>query len=488
MGFDYTAKNRNHNEQNENDIQGLDMSFQGIKNISDVVFKYLRLKELLLNNNDLEIIPLGISKLPYIEKIDLSHNRIKTIPPELGRAVNLRELLLNDNLISTVPMEIGSLYNLVCLNLTNNPLMSPFHSLYKDGALLRFCRDNNNNYKPPNTRMWVETSNIVNRNDFESISVGTYNILSNFNASKILYTPLWTIAPESRKDIILKNIISYDLDILCLQEVETYLYYECYRDGLYSKGNYQSSYFEKMQIEAVKDTKIADGCAIFWKNERFKLVEEFKINFYNRLTADTRLKNNYEIHNLYGKRGEVGLVVVLEKGIDEVFIVVNTQLCTEPNNHNVRLLQMIFLLEDLEKIRNKYKGASVVIMGDLASTKESKVYDLIMNRKTEYNPFGLKTSGHLSDYYKHTLKLITAYEDPDGSFTCFTPVFKGIVDHILYSDNLIASDIITLVEDDYTERTVGLPNIHFPSNHILIGAKLCIKPVFKKNYKPKSIK
>ncbi|CAG2099944.1 unnamed protein product, partial [Medioppia subpectinata] len=373
------------------------MSFQGLKFISNSLFLINNLKELLLHNNDLRSIPEGICRFKTLEKLNFSYNKIKHIPPELGRLVNLKELYLNDNFISEIPWEMGSLYNLEIFNLSNNPLVPPFNSLSKDRSVIRFCREHNINYLPPCDRSWLE---VVYRpeNSFETISVGTYNILCNFFASKLTYAPAWIINPDYRKDILIQNIISYNLDIL------------------------------------------------------------------------------------YGKKDNVVLVTVLEKGLGHTIIVANTHLFWDPQYTDIKLFQSILLLEELEKIRIKHKNASILLMGDFNSLPDSSVYKLMVERKIGGLDFDKYDYAPFNDGFRHSMKFLDAYENQDLAFTNFTPHFRGVLDYIFHTEGLVRSSVISSVEEEYMERTVGLPNIHFPSDHILIGAQFQIKGIPKRMY------
>lgn len=474
-------------------IVGLDLSFQGLKSLSNSLFLLSSIRELLLNNNELEIIPHDICKLRCLEKLNLAHNKLKSIPPTLGRLVGLRELHLNDNLITTVPMEMGSLYNLETLNLGGNPLISPFNGHLRDRTMISFCRENNTAYPPPADRAWVDT--VLRRaSGAEMITVGTYNILCNYFASKLAYAPSWVLNPEMRKETILQNIVSYNADILCLQELETYSYNDFYKDQLEARLGYDSAFCPKRRSLTLIDKKTVDGCATFWKKSRFRLQEQINIDFYQKITTDLRFSLNQDILNRHARKDNVALITVLEKistnnvSIGNIsteatqeanydaenkslIIVVNVHLYWDPEYADVKLFQSILILEELEKIKNKFKNAPIILLGDFNSIKNSSVYDLITKKSVSGHDFNLFDYSPHNNGYSHSTPFFDAYANQDLTFTNFTPTFKETIDYIFYSRGLSLISILSPVEDEYTESTIGLPNIHFPSDHIFIGAR-----------------
>lgn len=72
----------------------LDLSGQGLLNLSPKLFRYDFLESLYLNYNKLTSIPKQIKELRGLRVLDLSHNRITEVPPELGLCYNLRYLYL----------------------------------------------------------------------------------------------------------------------------------------------------------------------------------------------------------------------------------------------------------------------------------------------------------------------------------------------------------------------------------------------------------
>lgn len=455
-------------------VIGLDLSFQGLRCVNSLINCLSNIRELLLNNNEIETLPRDLYRLKSLEKLNLAHNKIRSIPPELGKCVTLKELYLNDNFISSVPMELGTLYALDVFVITNNPLVVPFNSLSKDKSLINFCRENNTAYPPPNDRNWVDT---VFRKDFqeESLTVGTWNILSNFYAAKCTYAPSWVINAELRKENILNNLLTYDLDILALQEIETHSYTEFYKEKLAEKLIYDSSFIPRGRSATVADKRTVDGCAIFWKKNKFRLIEEITLDFSQKLINDHRFSSNEDIFNRNSRKDNIAMLLILEKTDGCYLIVVNTHIFWDPEYPDVKLLQTILLIEEIEKAKQKYKQAQIILLGDFNSLRGSSVYKLITERKTDGADFELYDYSPFSSGVKHSIRLLDTYLGQDLGFTNYTPMFKETIDYIFYSEGLTLTGVMSPIEDEYTVKCIGLPSIHFPSDHILIGARFCLK-------------
>ncbi|KAL3310004.1 hypothetical protein Ciccas_011437 [Cichlidogyrus casuarinus] len=80
------------------------------------------LKVLLLDTNDLKVIPPELCQLKFLQKLCLSNNNLKELPREFTNLVNLQSLHLANNSIEFFPIEILRLINLRFLDLSTNAL------------------------------------------------------------------------------------------------------------------------------------------------------------------------------------------------------------------------------------------------------------------------------------------------------------------------------------------------------------------------------
>jgi len=104
------------------------------------------LKNLLVNNNRLEGLPLALGCLLRLKHLTAHHNQLSVVPASIGGLANIRTLSLHTNFIDSLPHAIGLLGRLKVLELNDNRLTSlpPTISLLKD---LRRADMQNNRFK-----------------------------------------------------------------------------------------------------------------------------------------------------------------------------------------------------------------------------------------------------------------------------------------------------------------------------------------------------
>ncbi|XP_042422913.1 phospholipase A I-like isoform X1 [Zingiber officinale] len=73
----------------------------------------------------LSVFPVGLTKLPLLEKLYLNNNKLLLLPPELGDLENLKVLRVDNNMLSSVPAELRQCVMLVELSLEHNKLVRP---------------------------------------------------------------------------------------------------------------------------------------------------------------------------------------------------------------------------------------------------------------------------------------------------------------------------------------------------------------------------
>lgn len=263
----------------ENTWNSLDMGGVNIKNLPSTsgLFSFTFLIHLYLNHNALSTIPPEISKLRHLEVLDISGNSLTAVPAELGMLTQLKELYMFDNHISTLPSEFGSLHQLQTLGIEGNPLDASLKTIVqKDGtpALISYLRDSCPVPAPPPERVWKELISEPEREALdadphsETFSVLCYNILCEKYATERLYgyTPAWALSWEYRKELILTEVMNYDADFLCLQEVDIAQYEDYFIKHLEAQ-DYEGVYSPKSRYKTMNDAdrRQVDGCATFYK-------------------------------------------------------------------------------------------------------------------------------------------------------------------------------------------------------------------------------
>ncbi|KAK6921135.1 Endonuclease/exonuclease/phosphatase [Dillenia turbinata] len=135
------------------------------------------------------------------------------------------------------------------------------------------------NYNPnrsssytPIQRRWIESENPFPTQ--ERFAVVSYNILGDRNAFKHrdMYpnVPYYRLKWDRRKRVIRDELVGYNADIICLQEVDKYFDLLSIMEESGYAGNYKRRSGDNV-----------DGCAMFWKQDKFQLLEEESIEFKN---------------------------------------------------------------------------------------------------------------------------------------------------------------------------------------------------------------
>jgi CCR4-NOT transcription complex subunit 6 len=87
------------------------------------------------------------------------------------------------------------------------------------------------------------------------------------------YTPSWALAWDYRKELILTEIVNYDADFICLQEVDT-AQFEDYFTKKLAESDYEGIFWPKSRYKTMSDTdrRLVDGCATFYKKSKCVFV------------------------------------------------------------------------------------------------------------------------------------------------------------------------------------------------------------------------
>ena len=82
-----------------------------------------RLKRLQINLNGMSALPPGIGHLKRLEVLELEFNHLMELPASIGDCVKLRNLTLGNNLLQLLPESIGKLEELEVLKVDSNKLV-----------------------------------------------------------------------------------------------------------------------------------------------------------------------------------------------------------------------------------------------------------------------------------------------------------------------------------------------------------------------------
>lgn len=292
----------------ENTWTSLDMGGLNIKNIPSTsgLFTFTFLLNLYLNHNSLASVPPEISKLRHLELLDLSGNNLSSLPPELGMLTQLKELYLFDNNLTSIPPQFGTLHQLQTIGVEGNPLDPNLKGIVqKDGthAFICYLRDNCPVENLPE-RLWTdlispqEQELIAQDPSVETFRILCFNVLCERYATERMYgyTPSWALPWSYRKTKIMEQLLKYDCDFLCIQEVDTKQYEEFFTVELGKKG-YEGAYWPKSRHRTMNDIdrRQVDGCATFYKADKYVFLFKSNSSFSTTAQVQASRKTSHRI-------------------------------------------------------------------------------------------------------------------------------------------------------------------------------------------------
>ncbi|KAH9737651.1 Endonuclease/exonuclease/phosphatase family protein expressed [Citrus sinensis] len=319
-----------------------------------------------------------------------------------------------------------------------------------------------------------------------TFSVLSYNILSDVYATSESYSycPSWALSWAYRRQNLLREIIGYRADIVCLQEVYN--------------GNPHT----------------IDGCATFFRRDRFSHVKKYEVEFNKAAQSLTdAILPSAQKKNALNRlvKDNVALIVVLEakfsnQGADtpgkrQLLCVANTHVNVHQELKDVKLWQVHTLLKGLEKIAAS-ADIPMLVCGDFNSVPGSAPHALLAMGKVEpvHPDLAVDPLTILRPHTKltHQLPLVSAYSsfarigvglgmehqrrrmDPTTNeplFTHCTRDFIGTLDYIFYTaDSLSVESLLELLDEDSLRKDTALPSPEWSSDHIALLAEFRCKP------------
>jgi len=472
-----------------------------VRALSPALWSLKHLTALYLNDNNLTRLPPEISLLTNLLHLDLSSNKLRSLPTELGNMLHLRELLLNYNQLRVLPYELGRLFQLQTLGLNGNPLQSDLIELYSSPngtyELIGYLLDNQPlNLEPPD-RPWLVLDE-PSKYSFV-FSLMCYNVLCDKYCSRQLYgySPRWSLRWDHRQRLILDEICNYNADIVCLQEVETCEFFDTFSLELKRHG-YLGIFSPKSRAKTMHkdDSKNVDGCAIFWKQDRFMLLEEHLIEF-NQL-AIKNSGGDEDILNRVMTKDNIALAAVfktivpsndlnnIDEDSGEKIVVCNAHMHWDPEFSDVKMIQSFLLTTELDRITRQHstnpQKMPVIMCGDYNSLPDSGVAEFIQKgkvclnhpefKKLQYNRKLTKMNpknGELrydDQFLRHPFQFKKAYTAQHLPYTNYTYDFRGIIDYIYHTSHLKTLGVLGGIDENWLKSVPGFPNPVIPSDHL----------------------
>jgi CCR4-NOT transcription complex subunit 6 len=124
----------------------------------------------------------------------------------------------------------------------------------------------------------------------------TYNVLAEIYATRQMYPycPIWALSWSFRRELLKRELQSYNADIICLQEVQGD-HYKNFFAPMMEEWGYEGWYLKKSRESMGLEGKV-DGCALFYKRNRFILKERYPVDF-NDLASDflNQVQTEYDL-------------------------------------------------------------------------------------------------------------------------------------------------------------------------------------------------
>ncbi|XP_024025494.1 carbon catabolite repressor protein 4 homolog 6 isoform X2 [Morus notabilis] len=231
--------------------------------------------------------------------------------------------------------------------------------------------------RPPDYRIW-EYAKSAPPSTSERFTILSYNLLADYVALGYRHRmELFSHIPRRildwgwRKGNIIFELGLWSTDIMCFQEVDRFQDLE---EELKLRG-YNG-------IWKRRTGKPLDGCAIFWRASRFKLLHEESIEFKN-----------------FGLRDNVAQICVLElisqncegnaaaletssTGSNKV-VVCNIHVLYNPSRGDIKLGQVRTLLFRAHAVSKLWNDAPIVLCGDFNCVPKSPIYNYISEQKLD---------------------------------------------------------------------------------------------------------
>lgn len=319
------------------------------------------------------------------------------------------------------------------------------------------------------------------------------------------------------------EIRHYSADIISLQEVETEQFHGFFLPELKRDG-YDGIFSPKSRAKTMSesDRKHVDGCAIFYRTNKFTLLKEHLVEF-NQL-AMANAEGSDDMLNRVMTKDNIGLAALLQikdGALDNVnlegkgllqqqppLLVCTAHIHWDPEYCDVKLIQTMMLMRELRAIVEEAVqvirasplsnshcrlpdtgSVPLLLCGDMNSLPDSGVIEFLKTGHVsadhpDFKELGYKdclrkmcieSDSFIGSTYTHPFKIKEAYADGIMPYTNYTFDFKGVIDYIFFSrQHLSVLGVLGPLDPQWLQdnKVVGCPHPHVPSDHLPLLAQL----------------
>lgn len=277
-------------------------------------------------------------------------------------------------------------------------------------------------------------SKVEKRNGFAILS---FNLLANFYIVTTKRPEMYAHCDKGclnwryRSRRIIHHLITCDSDIICLQEVERWVFEDELMIALGSRG-----YTGKLECNKRKDGSEVPGTATFYKTKMFK--EVWQERSYRSLL--------------------IGLQILEGPEKGSVLACANSHLEGNPLRAKDRASQIRGVFKKLERRKDEHRF--VVLCGDYNDGSQSDLCQTV-----------LAEQHFMSCYDNSEARDATCLLVPDDAKEADIEALR--VDHIFFDSRLRVRAIMNVMNEAWSREgmiELGLPSLAWPSDHLSIGA------------------
>mmetsp|Transcript_22597 Transcript_22597/g.70163 ORF Transcript_22597/g.70163 Transcript_22597/m.70163 type:complete len:453 (+) Transcript_22597:108-1466(+) len=343
-----------------------------------------------------------------------------------------------------------------------------------------------------------------------AMTIVTYNILADkyCMSRKHDYCPVRARQWPRRLEKLKIELLGYDADILCLQEVDRAAFFGDLGRFLKRRG-YKGVYLQRAPAPLAGPH---EGCAIFYKERALELEEVECKRLSDVLPAEEdnpKASNHTFWQQMYSLPDGVIIALMRHKASGKRLVCANTHLHWDPNFPHVKAMQASLVCQAIQEFRRSKgaEGCPVALCGDLNSLwrkfksdafdmvppggfRESGVFQLLsMGQLTRHHgehPGARGWDNSLGALSAHGLSMESMWVARNGRgappVTTRTRDFAGGIDYIFISrgDFKVLSTLSMPYEQ---EREIDPENVDFesipsgtwPSDHLAMACRVVME-------------
>lgn len=305
-------------------------------------------------------------------------------------------------------------------------------------TLLEKCHKELSQFEPLLSRSFYYVRDVDDKEKTEnSFRVMQWNVLSQalgVRNDNFIACPKEALAWKTRRYRMLEEMLVYLPDVLCLQEVDHFNFL----NKMLRLINYQGIFFPKPDSPCIyiQGNNGPDGCAIFYNNSKFELVQTEK-----RIMEVWHVQSN-----------QVVVLVVLR------FRETGQEICVVTTHLKARQGTLLSTLRNeqgkdlLQFVQMHCSGRPLIVCGDFNAEPSEPVYSTMLKcDQLQLGSSYMQYSGIEPPY--------TTWKIREDGEVCHT------IDYIFYSKHKMQVDQLLLfpTEDELDENRV--PSFRYPSDH-----------------------